>query len=363
MSVFKKIVDKTVECAKNKMESAAEKVVENAADEVLDKMGVAASKENNQQAAPAENTAQECAGQAADNVSRIVGASEKIVDNTTKAVHAVNNVADSVNNTANAVNAVSNVVDAVSSVSKLLTILAYIAVAAAVLWFFIYNPLNINYTFIYGTAPEIEKTENVVEKVRKISEFTTACYYEEYVIKKDKMAEEKSFFSSTPDTVRHEVVITVKGAVRAGFNLSALAEDDIVVKGDTIDIKLPAPEVFDVISNPSDYKIFVETGKWEHDEIVAMQSKGRDNVLKNALDNKLLERANKIGKERIASLFNNFGFTVVNVTLTELAVAEPAPVAEIPTEVAAPENADILAAVTADSVAVAAEQVADSIQN
>ena len=35
--------------------------------------------------------------------------------------------------------------------------------------------------------PTIDKTANVVEKIRKISEFTTACYYEEAVLHNDKV--------------------------------------------------------------------------------------------------------------------------------------------------------------------------------
>ena len=106
--------------------------------------------------------------------------------------------------------------------------------------------------------------------------------------------------------------------MRAGFDLSMLSENDLVVNGDTIDIRLPAPKVFDVISNPSDYRIFDESGDWQHEEIVAMQKKSKEKMLNNALDQKILEKANIIGKERIKALFTSFGFNVVNVTVTEL---------------------------------------------
>lgn len=106
--------------------------------------------------------------------------------------------------------------------------------------------------------------------------------------------------------------------VRAGFDLSAISENDLIVRGDTVDIKLPAPKIFDVISNPSDYRIFEESGEWQHEEIVAMQKEGKEKMLQNALDQNILEKANTIGKERIKTLFTSFGFNVVNVTVTDV---------------------------------------------
>ena len=103
--------------------------------------------------------------------------------------------------------------------------------------------------------------EDIVEEVKKISEFTTACYYEESVIKNEKFTTEAQWFGNEQDTINHSVVLTVMCKVRAGFDLSTLSDNDLTVRGDTVDIKLPAPKIFDVISNPSDYKIFEESGE------------------------------------------------------------------------------------------------------
>jgi len=81
---------------------------------------------------------------------------------------------------------------------------------------------------------------------------------------------------------------------------------------------LPAPEVFDIIMNPSDYEIFVEEGKWTHDEITAMQVGARDSILANALASGLLEKANIVGEKRIENMFKTFGFETVKVAPTVL---------------------------------------------
>ena len=195
----------------------------------------------------------------------------------------------------------------------------------------------------------IENTANIVEEVKKISEFTTACYYEESVIQDHKLTTKKQWFGNELDTVENSIVLTVLCKVRAGYDLSAIDGDALVVKGDTVNIKLPAPKIFDVISNPSDYKIFEEIGKWEHDEVIVLQKQAKEKMLQNALDHNILEKANSIGKERIKTLFATLGFKVVNVTLTDVPVREVAPKCE---ETPA----------TADSVAVAIPVPADSVQ-
>ena len=84
--------------------------------------------------------------------------------------------------------------------------------------------------------------------------------------------------------------------------------------GDTLRVVLPAPEIFDVITNPSDYDIFVEQGGWTHEEITELQIGGRERVLANAMDDKILQKADSIGRERLTSLFQTFGFGVVELT-------------------------------------------------
>lgn len=193
-------------------------------------------------------------------------------------------------------------------------------VAILLLW---WNPFGWSFSLpkLFGSeGVKIENTANVVEKVKKISELVTSCYYEEYVLQSKKSElKEVGIFKKSVDTLHHEIVITVKGTVRAGFDLSNIADDGVTVHGDTIDVKLPAPQILDIISNPSDYTIFEESGKWSHEEIVALQSQGKERTLNNALQHNLLLKANEAGKERVADLFRTFGFSVVNVTTTPIA--------------------------------------------
>lgn len=185
-------------------------------------------------------------------------------------------------------------------------------------WIFLKtNPFNWNFAF-WDTGLKIENTANVVEQMKKISEFTTVCYYEEAVVKNEKQTSANNtitdFLKLSPDSIHEEIVIIAKGKVRAGFDLSKIKVEDIVVKSDTISIILPSPEVFEVIANPSDYEVFVEDGKWSHEEIVALQVDHREQLLQSAVNAGVLDKA-KEGKDKISDLLKTFGFNVVNITI------------------------------------------------
>lgn len=205
-------------------------------------------------------------------------------------------------------------------VGKIVLILAIAGVVFGAGWLF-KNQLKGLFGNLFDVL-KIEQTANVVEQVKKITEFTTACYYEERVLKHEKTEAGKqnqlmSLVKMEADSVHSELVVLVKGKVRAGFDLSKLT-DKIDVRSDTVAIQLPRPEIFDVIVNPSDYEMYIEEGKWSHEEITALQADYRANLQTKAEQNGLLEQANTVGKERVENLFKSFGFSVVEVTLAEL---------------------------------------------
>ena len=61
-----------------------------------------------------------------------------------------------------------------------------IAIVAAVAVLY-YNPFNWNISLFGDRSLKIADTKNVVEHVREISEFTTASYYEEFVVQESKI--------------------------------------------------------------------------------------------------------------------------------------------------------------------------------
>lgn len=170
-----------------------------------------------------------------------------------------------------------------------------------------------------ANALKIGETPNVVEKIKKISELTTYTYIEEFVIKDTKMEAKEpgmlSFFhkSEVPDSTRSEIVIITRGVVRAGYDLAKIQDGDLKINNDTISVVLPATEIFDVIINPSDNDIFIEEGKWSHEEITALQVDCKNTLLNNANESGILENAHKFGKEKVENLFRTLGFNVIEI--------------------------------------------------
>ena len=237
---------------------------------------------------------------------------EKIAETTGKVVKATGKVA------------VSGAKAAGTGILGLITanlhaILIAIAVAAAItaIGFGVKALIDANQIKIMDTA-------TVVTEVKKISELTTYTYIDELIIH-EKKAEEKEakgyIFGigkkDVPDTLRSEIVMIVSGITRAGYNLGKLSEKDLKISGDTITVKLPTTEIFDVIVNPSDTRMFVEDGKWSHEEVTAMQVNCRNQMHQNALDRGILNKANEVGKEKVENLFKALGFKVVTVITTQ----------------------------------------------
>ena len=176
---------------------------------------------------------------------------------------------------------------------------------------------------IFGLNDElkIDQTENVVTEIKNISKFTTANYYEELTLTKKKASSVvdnkitskiSSFLGvNVKKLVQDEICIIVNGKVRAGYDLSVLTDDAISVSNDTLSIKLPEVQVFDAIINPTDVDIFVEDGKWSHDEVTSIKQEARECIIADAEKAGIIEKAEESGKKQLTNLFKSFGFKEV----------------------------------------------------
>lgn len=216
-----------------------------------------------------------------------------------------------------------------------------IAVAVVVIAFvfvFLINPFNFNIGSFNRKKLEIEKTTNLVKEVKKIAEFTTACFYEELVIQdvKYKYKERKIYKKSDnwykrqlglgkevigtqiDSTEIGRIVLIAKGKIRAGLNFAKLTEDDFEIRNDTLFATLPSAEIFDIIVNPSDIEFFHHDGDyWDNESVSQLISKGKNTMHEHAMSENLLEKANKYGIEKMSNIFKTFGFKEAVVTLKE----------------------------------------------
>ena len=147
-----------------------------------------------------------------------------------------------------------------------------------------------------------ETLGQTITEMKKISEFCTANYIGEVMIQD----EEKKFLN------RKNIVIIVRGKIRAGFDLSQMETQ--VVNDSTINLSLPSAQILDVITNPSDTRIFNEKGNWTHEEVTNTINAARAKLVELVMEDNLLATAENNGERQLKSIFSAFGFKDVNIT-------------------------------------------------
>jgi hypothetical protein len=193
-------------------------------------------------------------------------------------------------------------------------IISIVVLVAAVCSFLKFT--NFDFSDFFNTKPiVIGQTTNIVEEIRRLAELTTITYYGDYAIVKKKQRAVK-IFGLTLYNTEDELVLIVKGKVRAGFDLSKLQKLDIMTDSiSMITLKLPKAKVLDIITNPSDFETFEENGNWSYEEITKFKREARTAIEQYAMKIGILEMAEKAGKENFTSFFKALGFQTVVIEI------------------------------------------------
>ena len=99
--------------------------------------------------------------------------------------------------------------------------------------------------------------------------------------------------------------------VFAGYDLSKLDSTDISTNDSILTIHLPAPQIIDIVMNPSDVSTYIEEGVWSMGEVKKVKDKAIKMFRKRALGKGILADAEKKGEESIELFFKSFGFKQV----------------------------------------------------
>ena len=166
-------------------------------------------------------------------------------------------------------------------------------------------------------ALTIDDTAIIVTKIQTLGELTTACYYDEMVLTRSK----PGALASTPlgslardgfgKDVDDHLVLIAKGTVRAGVDLLEMGPEDIRFSGDTVFVRLPAPQYLDVIVNPSDFEVFAESGKWTHEEMTSLQDTARQRLIMEADHAGLKRKAYEGAMDAVTDLLAASGYTFI----------------------------------------------------
>jgi hypothetical protein len=198
------------------------------------------------------------------------------------------------------------------------------------------------YRFISPSVSRGVRIDNsliLIEEVRKISQLFTAVYFDEIAIdtfkyqEKDLMgrmwdgfiAPRPGFRRAEPNYNfrRVELVVVASGRIMAGYDLSLLKPEDMIIDGKTLTLTLPEPGILEIIINPSDYEIFIEEGRWSLDEAVDLKVRAGEIMQQRALERGILERSETTAIRILQNYFRALGFEEVTIKTGQADVYEP----------------------------------------
>ena len=159
----------------------------------------------------------------------------------------------------------------------------------------------------------IYNTPAVVVEIKKIAEFVTTCFFEEKIMIERKPKHKLAGFildklDKDDGILFDELCLIAKGQVRIGYNLKNISEENIRVSNKILYITLPQVEILDVIINPKGWDFYVEDGEWTEQDVKDIKAKAKDEVIKDAIQFDVLQKAKESGEAKIRALLMSFGF-------------------------------------------------------
>lgn len=186
---------------------------------------------------------------------------------------------------------------------KIITLLILIGVAVFLLKQF--KPEIALFSIFESKPLELTETAQVIEQINKLAEYSSTTYFQETFIIKEKPI--PYFFGTT------ELVITGKVTLRVGYDFDDLKEDAIRIASDTLHIQVPKIKILDSYSNPEDFKIVEASNYWAENEMQAAKIDLINKVKRQAVDDGILQTAEKSAADNLKRLFTAFGFETVNI--------------------------------------------------
>ncbi len=180
----------------------------------------------------------------------------------------------------------------------------------------------------------IENTPIIVREMKKIAQLLTQRYYDECIVDSvvgDKIEKASEMMINNPILlnkglylrkdglvlVDKRYVLIASGLVKAGFDLQRMDENDIKVFKDSISCTLPAPEVTDVIINPSGFETFEEEGFWTFNERKAIQQRAKSRLKSSAIQKGILEKSREQGIRILQRFFKSLGYEKVYIEVVK----------------------------------------------
>ena len=152
---------------------------------------------------------------------------------------------------------------------------------------------------------KIEVTPIQITSVKEIGQWEFLSVSDEELV--DSM--ESRIFGQPKKIVR-----IYYGTLRLGVDLSKLQDDDVVLRGDTVDVTLPAISLLDNdFIDEAKTTSFYETGTWPQSTRAALFQKAKKQMLARCMTRENVHIAQYNAVEEITRVFKAMGFEYVDV--------------------------------------------------
>ena len=169
-----------------------------------------------------------------------------------------------------------------------------------------------------STELKINNSALVVERLQDLQELTTTVQTMEKIVPTSAARKLGDIPIATT-----QLLYIARGKIRAGVDLGELTKEDIKIDRQTIEIKLPTPEILDTkidVNNSRVYDYdrgFLNLGP---DVAPQLQTLAQRNTLQEMVDTAceggILNNANLKAKDSISQLLTNLGYSQVKVKTT-----------------------------------------------
>lgn len=192
----------------------------------------------------------------------------------------------------------------------------FIIIATIILLFMIALPIATFY-FIKNASTFTEEKTAVIERIQNLNELATAEAYTKVIIERqDNTIFGQSIGVNLPGTKR-QLLVVIPGSVKAGVELSGLAENDITINHEkqTATITLPRAEFlggaelyFDEVEIFSYEGLFRVQANIE--EAYELAEEAKSLIIKETAEQGVLETAEENAKKTLTEMFSFAGYEV-----------------------------------------------------
>ncbi|MEG3439066.1 DUF4230 domain-containing protein [Pannus brasiliensis CCIBt3594] len=194
-----------------------------------------------------------------------------------------------------------------------------IGIVSIALIFGVWKTLDRVASFFAPAVPKVEVSSIIVDRVRALSELTTASFVMEAIVPTSKAQKVGNFVLAET-----KLLYIANGEVKAGINLEKITPDSVTVEGDRIRIQLPPPEILDskidvTRSRVYDYnRGFLGLGPDVAPELQTLaQKETLAKILTTACERGILQEANEKAKLSLTRIFQTSGYQQVEVIVSE----------------------------------------------